>query len=351
MSDIVHVAVAVIVNTNNEVCISLRHKDSHQGGLWEFPGGKVEQGETIKQALAREIREELNIEIKQSRPLITINHSYDDKAVCLHVCKVISYQGEVTGLEGQQVKWLPVSLLSAADFPAANLPVIKAVQLPGRYLITGKFTDSDDFIYKLKNALDSGIKLIQLRLKDNVIIAPPSWLSAKYRPSLDIKEKGMKENSREGISQLQFLLEQSAELCKQAEANLMLNLSAGYLDMIDLSQIEFAGFHADSKTLNTLSQRPECSLFSASCHNMDELLMAIKLNSDFVVLSPVQKTASHPDMQAMGWSQFSNLIENVAVPVYALGGVSENDLETAWQHGAQGIAAISALWEREVRHP
>ncbi len=351
MPNIVHVAVAVIVNTNNEVCISLRHKDSHQGGLWEFPGGKVEQGETIEQALVREIREELNIEIKQLHPLITINHSYDDKAVCLHVCKVISYQGEVTGLEGQQVKWLPVSQLSADDFPAANLPVIKAVQLPDRYLITGKFTDSDDFIYKLKNALDSGIKLIQLRLKDNVIIAPPSWLSAKYRPSLDIKEKGMKENSREGISQLQFLLEQSAELCKQAEANLMLNLSAGYLDMIDLSQIEFAGFHADSKTLNTLSQRPEGNLFSASCHNMDELLMAIKLNSDFVVLSPVQKTASHPDMQAMGWSQFSNLIENIAVPAYALGGVSENDLETAWQHGAQGIAAISALWEREVRHP
>ena len=340
MSNIIHVAVAVIVNTNNEVCISLRHKNAHQGGLWEFPGGKVEQGETIEQALAREIREELNIEIKQSRPLITINHSYDDKTVRLHVNKVMLYRGEVKGLEGQQVKWLPVSQLSAHDFPAANLPIIKAVQLPDKYLITGKFTDSDDFIYKLKNALDGGIKLIQLRLKDNIITAPPSWLFAKYRPSLDIKE-----NSREGISQLQFLLEQSAELCKQAEAKLMLNLSAGYLHRVDLSPIEFAGFHADSKTLNTLSQRPEGSLFSASCHNMEELLIALKLHADFVVLSPVQKTASHPDMQAMGWSQFSTLVENIPVPVYALGGVSENDLQAAWQHGAQGIAAISALWE------
>ena len=129
----------------------------------------------------------------------------------------------------------------------------------------------------------------------------------------------------------------------------MLNLSADYLHMIDLSQIEFAGIHADSKTLNTLSQRPEGSLFSASCHNLEELLHAIKLNSDFVVLSPVQKTASHPDMPAMGWQQFSDLIKNSSIPVYALGGVSENDLEAAWQHGAQGIAAISALWEREVR--
>ena len=336
MSDIVHVAVAVIVNASNEVCISLRHKNTHQGGLWEFPGGKVEHSESIKQALVREIREELNLEIKQSRPLITINHNYHDKAVCLHVCKVILYQGEATGLEGQQVKWLPVSQLSADDFPAANLAIIKALQLPDKYLITGKFTDSDDFIFKLKNALNSGIKLVQLRLKDNVI-----------------KDKGIKENSREDISQLQFLLEQSAELCKQAEVNLMLNLSADYLHSIDLSKIEFAGFHADSKTLNTLSQRPvevfkvrpRGGLFSASCHNMEELLLAIKLNADFVVLSPVQKTASHPDMPAMGWRQFSNLIENISIPVYALGGVSENDLEAAWQHGAQGIAAISALWE------
>jgi len=318
MPDIVHVAVVVIVNEDDEVCISRRHKDSHQGGLWEFPGGKVEQGETIKQALLREIREELDIEIKQSRPLISINHSYDDKAVCLHVFKVMSYQGEVKGLEGQQVKWLPVSRLCADDFPAANLAIIKALQLPDKYLITGKFTDSDDFIYKLKNALNRGIKLIQLRLKDNAL---------------------------EDISQLQSLLKQTAELCQQADADLMLNLSAAYLEMIDLSRIKFAGFHADSKTLKTLSQRPEGTLFSASCHNMEELLLAIKLNSDFIVLSPVQKTASHPDMQAMGWQQFSNLIENIAVPVYALGGVSENDLETAWQHGAQGIAAISALWE------
>jgi 8-oxo-dGTP diphosphatase len=322
MFNTIHIAVAVIVNKNNEVCVSLRHKNAHQGGLWEFPGGKVEQGETIKQALSREIREELNLEIKQSRPLITINHNYHDKAVCLHVLKVTSYQGEATGIEGQRVKWLPISQLSADDFPAANLAIIKAVQLPDKYLITGKFTDSENFVNKLKNALNSGIKLIQLRLKDN----------------------GM-QNSREELSQTQFLLEQTAKLCKQAEVDLMLNLSAVYLHRIDLSKIEFSGFHADSRVLNTLSQRPEGVLFSASCHNMDELLLAYKLKADFVVLSPVQKTASHPDMQAMGWQQFSNLVENSPVPVYALGGVSEIDLETAWQHGAQGIAAISALWD------
>ncbi len=324
MSNIVHVAVAVIINTNNEVCISLRHKEAHQGNLWEFPGGKVEPDETIEQALVREIKEELDLDVKQSRPLITINHNYGDKVVCLHVCKVMSYQGVATGLEGQQITWLPVVQLSTYAFPAANEAIIKAIQLPDKYLITGKFIDSNDFICKLKRALNNGIKLVQLRLK---------------------------ESSRESPDQVQFLIEQVAKLCQQADANLMLNLSADYMDKVNLSEIVFSGFHADSKALTRLSQRlnllSESALFSASCHNREELLLAVKLKADFVVLSPVQKTASHPDMTAMGWQSFSDLIENIAIPVYALGGVSEDNMEMAWQHGAQGIAAISALWETE----
>ena len=104
MSDIVHVAVAVMVNNNHEVCISLRHKDAHQGGLWEFPGGKVEDHETVMQALIREVKEELDIDIKHSRPLINIRHRYHDsgqvKTVELHVFKVLVYQGEASGVEG-----------------------------------------------------------------------------------------------------------------------------------------------------------------------------------------------------------------------------------------------------------
>ncbi len=318
MSNIIHVAVAVIVNENNEVCISLRHKESHQGGLWEFPGGKIEQHETVEQALYREVKEELNIDIEESRPLITIKHNYQDKKVCLHVNRVISYHGKAIGVEGQRVKWLPVNQLSSYEFPAANLSIIKAVQLPEKYLITGKFIDSDDFINKLKNALKNEIKLVQLRLKNN---------------------------SLNDLNQLQALVEQTAVLCKQAGAKLMLNLSNDSLTQIDLSKIEFAGFHADSKTLQALSQRPDANLFSASCHNKEEMLKAKQLNSDFMVLSPVQKTASHPEMQAMGWLQFSSMIENISIPVYALGGVSEKDIKKAWSSGAQGVAAISAFWK------
>ena len=150
MSNIIHVAVAVIINESKQVCISLRHESSHQGGLWEFPGGKVEQGETAEQALTREIKEELDLDIKQSRRLITITHHYQDKTVCLNVHKVLSYRGQATGVEGQAIRWVDIDTLSDYDFPEANLAIIKALQLPDKYLITGKFVDSEDFIAKLE---------------------------------------------------------------------------------------------------------------------------------------------------------------------------------------------------------
>lgn len=318
MSEVIHVAVAVIVNERNEVCITLRHKDSHQGGLWEFPGGKMEKHETVEQALLREIKEELGLAIQKSRPLITITHHYSDKSVCLHVRKILRYQGKAKGLEGQRLKWLNVSQLHDDEFPAANLAIIKALRLPEKYLITGKFVDTDDFINKLKNALDNDIKLVQLRLKNSGV---------------------------DDLNKMQSLVEQAAALCKQADAKLMINLSNDCLEKIDLSQIEFAGFHADSRTLRTLSNVPEAEWFSSSCHNIEELLHAQRLSSDFVVLSPVQHTASHPEMQGMGWQKFSSMIENISIPVYALGGVSGKDIETAWAHGAQGVAAISAFWK------
>lgn len=325
MSDTVHVAVAVIVNEKNKVCISLRHKASHQGGLWEFPGGKIESDETDEKALIREIKEELNLDIKQSRPLIKINHHYpdDNKTVCLHVRKVISYQGEALGVEGQQVRWISIARLPDYDFPAANQAIIKALRLPDKYLITGSFVDSADFCHKLQNALNKNIKLVQLRLKNS---------------------------SFNDMSQAYALLEQASLLCRQSDAMLMLNLPPNLIEALDLSQLDYDGIHADSRTLNLMSageaQKIHSEkLLSASCHTREELMKAVQLQSDFVVLSPVQKTSSHPDTPALGWGMFTSMIEDVALPVYALGGVSDDDVSTSWLHGAQGVAAISAFWK------
>ena len=318
MTNIVHVAVAVIMDANNKVCITLRSKNSHQGGLWEFPGGKIEPGETVEQALSREIKEELNLAIKSSRPLITITHAYPEVSVCLHVQKVLVYSGKAKGMEGQRLKWEEVAELLYLDFPKASAPIISALQLPERYLITGSFNDQNNFIYKLKNALKSNIRLVQLRLKNENL---------------------------ERLNDPQQLIEDVAAICKNAEAKLLLNLSETYTQSIDFSKVEFSGFHADSASLMKISKRPEGKLFSASCHNESELEKALRLKADFIVLSPVKKTSSHPDAKPIGWNNFTKLTEGISLPVYALGGLSEIDLNDAWSNGAQGVAAISAFWK------
>ncbi len=318
MPDIVHVAVAVIMNDLGQVCISLRHKDLHQGDLWEFPGGKIEQDETVEQALTREIKEELNLSIKDSSPLIKLNYEYSDVTVCLHVRKVQSYNGLAKGMEGQSIKWVAISQLSDFDFPAANAAIISAIQLPAYYLITGKFSDQNNFILKLTNALENNIRLVQLRLKNDNL--------------------AQVENPRQFIEDVSLM-------CKRMKAKLLLNLSEAWVESIDFNKIEFCGFHLDSSSLMNFSKRPSGELFSASCHNERELKKALQLKANFVVLSPVQKTPSHPEMEPIGWKKFTDLIEKVSIPVYALGGVSETDLHVAWDNGAQGIAAISAFWK------
>ena len=320
MNNRIHVAVAVIVNQANEVCISLRHKNAHQGGLWEFPGGKLESEENIETALSREIKEELDLEIIDSRPLITIRYNYPDRQVCLHVRKVLNFSGVAKGVEGQQIQWVPIEKLVEYDFPKANAPIINALQLPEKYLITGGFYNAGDFFNKLNAALSLGIKLIQLRLKGNHL---------------------------DKIKDVNSFISSVCLSCKQSNAKVLINLPTDLYDKLDLDGLEFAGIHADSKTLMELVSRPECLLFSASCHSKIELMKAEKLQADFVVLSPVKETSSHPGAKLLGWQQFESLVDDVSIPVYALGGVTSDDLEDAWLHGGQGIAAISALWDAE----
>ena len=127
MSQPIHVAVAVIRNARNDILISRRHADSHQGGLWEFPGGKLKRGESLQQALERELREELGIEIGAIRPLLEIEHDYGDRRVLLDVWLVREFSGEVRGLEGQPLNWVAPTELANYAFPAANRPILEAI--------------------------------------------------------------------------------------------------------------------------------------------------------------------------------------------------------------------------------
>jgi 8-oxo-dGTP diphosphatase len=154
----------------------------------------------------------------------------------------------------------------------------------------------------------------------------------------------IKNGDVDQLSELERLLGAASRICHCNQARLMLNIAAGYTEQLHFDAVDYDGIHADSQLLAALDRRPTAGLFSASCHDAAQLQKAVQLGADFAVLSPVKFTQSHPDSKPIGWSAFADLIEDVAIPVYALGGVAEQDIEEAWQHGGQGIAAISAFW-------
>jgi 8-oxo-dGTP diphosphatase len=123
----IHVAAGVILNSSRQVLLALRPKDRHKGGLWEFPGGKVEAGESVQQALARELLEELNLVVLDSSPFLVIDHDYGDKLVTLDVWLVTAFSGEPHGSEGQRIAWVDLSELHGYEFPEANVAIVDAL--------------------------------------------------------------------------------------------------------------------------------------------------------------------------------------------------------------------------------
>jgi 8-oxo-dGTP diphosphatase len=125
---VVRVAVGVILDAGRNILITRRAADAHQGDLWEFPGGKVEDGETVLQALQRELHEELGIDLGRTSELLDVRHDYGDKAVRLEVYMVWDFSGEAKPLEGQPMQWVPIGELRRYAFPAANELIIEAVE-------------------------------------------------------------------------------------------------------------------------------------------------------------------------------------------------------------------------------
>ena len=304
------IAVGVVKNSSGQVLISFRDEALHQGGLWEFPGGKVEADETVAQALVRELKEELDITVLATVPLITINYQYPDLAVQLRVFTVEGYSGEVNGCEGQPFLWVNPDELVNYEFPAANQPIITATRLPPYYAVLDD-ADAVNLLDNLNKILNNGIKLIQARLKT-------------------LSEKA-----------IATFVEQAYPLCKMHHAKLLLNS-----DVAGVARFDVDGIHLTSQHLMAIDQRPEYKQWvAASCHNLEELHHAEKIGVDFVVLAPVLATPTHPDAVVLGWDQFAELVADSNLPVYALGGMVKSDLSTAQQAGGQGIAAVRAFLE------
>lgn len=309
----IHVVAAAILDSEQRVLIAKRDKAAHQGGLWEFPGGKVEEGESVRDALSRELYEELDIKVLSARPLILIKHDYPDKSVLLDVWLVDHFSGEAIGKEGQPVEWVEKSGLTDFEFPAANKPIVKAVQLPEKMLITPKFSfdEREIFLESLKESIQThSLELLQFR--------------AHHLSDEQYIEVGS----------------QVREIAKTLGCEIVWNRSAEIIE-----QLNETNLHLTQQRLLELQTRPAwVKTLSASCHSAAEIEQAEALGCDFVLLSPVMKTASHPEAEPLGWELFSQLANQAKVPVYALGGLSPNDACTSFDSGAQGIAAIRGLW-------
>lgn len=309
----IHVVAGVITNPQGEILLARRPDHLHQGGLWEFPGGKCEVGETPEQALARELREELDLTVQQAGPLIRIHHTYPEKSILLDVWQVEKWQGQPWGREQQWLQWCPPQRLKEKAFPAANYPIITAVQLPSVYLITPEPQSKRDkrFFYHLEAGLDQNLSLVQLR-------AP------------HLSDKDYCDCAQTALT-----------LCDRYGAHLLVNASPELAIAVGTP-----GVHLNGERLQRYSQRPlpPHLWVAASCHHAAEIQQANRIQTDFIVLSPVKPTTSHPDAKPLGWSQFFHLTESANCPVYALGGMTKLDIPKAWAHGGQGIAGIRGVW-------
>lgn len=311
----IHVAAAALVDESGRVLLQKRHADTHQGGLWEFPGGKLEPGESVAGGLARELHEELGVDLLEHRPLIRIIHRYADRSVLLDVHAVSGWRGEPTGREGQPLAWVERQALREYPMPAADVPVVTALQLPSTYLITPpRLDDHQAFLHALGDSLQAGVRLVQLRL-------------------FDLSEARLLDVGRDVCA-----------LCHANQARVLLNGSAEMAAAIGAD-----GLHLSSRQLYAHQVRPIAAdqLLAASCHSPQDLAQAAVLETDFALLSPVLPTRSHPDADPLGWPRFAAWVDEVAMPVFALGGMHTDLMATAWAHGAQGVAGIRGLWGDE----
>lgn len=309
----IHVAAAAIFNADGEVLVGKRFDDAHQGGLWEFPGGKLNAGEAVPAGLARELKEELDVQIDSARPLIRVSHDYADRRVLLDVWWVSRWRGEARGREGQDIRWVTPDALVELEFPAADIPIIAAVRLPDAYLITPEPEHrADAFLQRLAESIEAGVELVQLRAK----ALPEAELTALARKAV--------------------------ALCRERGVRLLVNG-----DPSIVAGTGADGVHLDSGRLMASRHRPVARdvWLGVSCHDARELAQAMHIEADFAVLSPVAETPDHPMLAPLGWKRFEELVAEANLPVYALGGMGRGDLDRAWASGAQGIAAIRGLWK------
>ena len=307
-----NVAIGIVENKHGQVLISQRPDRVHMGGLWEFPGGKLEAGESFKSALRRELYEEVGISITGIKKMIDYSFAYQDRNIFFQAFKVLAYRGNVEAREKQIVKWVDKKQLCSEDFPPANKAVLKAIRLPSEYMIADQARLGGDLMATVEKNLQAGVSICQYRAQQS--------------------------NKTDYVS----MATQLRDLCAQYNAQMISNC-----DLDWVSDISPHGAHLTSRRLagefKNFTGEATARFFSASCHTAQEVEMANQLEVDCVLIGPVLKTSSHPAVKSLGWKNFSDLCIRAGRPVYALGGMNHEHKANALVYGAQGIAAITAF--------
>lgn len=318
---IVEVSAAVLQRPDGSFLLAQRPPGKIWAGYWEFPGGKIEPGETPYHALVRELREELGIEVGTAYPWITRVFTYPHATVRLNFFRVTEWGGELHPHEGQEFAWQSPAALrylrangggSATVSPMlpANAPILRSLELPFLYAISNAAElGVEEFLRRLEIALGNGLRLMQLREKN---LARDELRELARRVTALAHAHGAK-----------VLLNADIELAQEVGT-----------DGVQLTAAQLAG----------LRERPAVGWCAASCHNAEELCRAEALGCDFALLSPVLPTLSHPGAPHLGWENFAAIAAGSSIPVYALGGLAHGDMQTAWQHGAHGISLLRQAW-------
>lgn len=310
--EVIDVAAAVITRSDGKFLLARRPEDKPYAGYWEFPGGKVMENEALLHALKRELQEELGIHAEYAYPWITRTFSYPHASVRLHFYRLTEWHGEPQPRENQALSWQYAHNLEVQPMLPANAPVLRALELPPVYAIThAAETGIHTSLERLETALQQGLRMIQVREKS-------------------MMKEALADFARAVVS-----------LARPHGARVLLNSDNG--DPGFYQEVGADGVHFSSPRLMMLKKRPDIEWCGASCHNAEELFQAERLEMDFAVLGPVLPTLSHPERFTLGWRKFASITRGCAIPVYALGGLRKDDLPTAWEHGAHGIALMRAI--------
>ena len=307
------VVAGVISNPNGDVLINQRTQPSQFAGQWEFPGGKIDPGETLHDALARELREELDIEVLESNPLISITHDYPHARVQLNVRTVSKYRGIPKGAEGQSIRWLQPDALREVNFLEANGPIINAVLLPDCYIIT------DSSRYGQVNTLRRLERLLTIR-----------------KCIVQVREQASNP------ADFGKFAEHIIDLCHRYKAPVLANADPEIAHELGFDGVQL---RFDKLDKHPVRPGPDAFWIGASCHNKKELAAAERLGADFVILKAVSNNALRVGAKTGYWEQVSTLCDFARIPVYVLAGTQFDDLKRARDNGAQGVAMIGGIWE------